>query len=34
MENEGAVLISSKNGAFDVRTFKENQDQPAIYEDN
>lgn len=34
MENNGAVLISTASGAFDVRTFQENEEQQSIYEDN
>lgn len=34
MENNGAVLISTATGAFDVRTFQENEEQQSIYEDN
>lgn len=34
MENNGAVLISTASGGFDVRTFQENDEQQSIYEDN
>jgi len=34
MENNGAVLISTSVGGFDVRTFQENEEQQSIYEDN
>lgn len=34
MENNGAVLIATAAGGFDVRTFQENEEQQSIYEDN
>jgi hypothetical protein len=34
LENNGAVLISTAAGGFDVRTFQENDEQQSIYEDN